>query len=379
MTEFKFEERPYQREAVDKTLAFFGSGAESVLIESPVGSGKTVMGLMIVQELQRRMPLRVNYVASRKHILDQMAKLNAEYFHCDVVPVSVFSSNPPPADLMILDEAHHEATQSCVRMYERTGNRLTLGLSATPMRTDRMRLSFQHTVQCCNIQRLINLGVLSPYHAYKMPEWNVDAVARIYTQQPEHWGKSLVFFSTVAECRRFQMLVGEAGIPCEVVTGSSNKDKQLELFINGELPVIANVSVLSEGFDLPELSSVFIRDASRLPTIQMGGRGLRRAPGKECCKIVQSEHTAFPFEKVAQPAEGFRYYRDRWLSCSGDSRIIAATVAHSVQLLEARREITLPRYFSGSPHKRFVSLREGGGGTLRRPAMRIMKNVRRAG
>ena len=379
MPEFKFEERPYQREAVDKTLAFFGSGAESVLIESPVGSGKTVMGLLIVQELQRRMPLRVNYVASRKHILDQMAKLNAEYFHCDIVPVSVFSSNPPPADLMILDEAHHEATQSCVRMYERTGNRLTLGLSATPMRTDRMRLSFQHNVQCCNIQRLINLGVLSPYHAYKMPEWNVDAVARIYIQQPEHWGKSLVFFSTIAECRRFQAQLAEAGIPCEVVTGSSNKDKQLELFINGELPVIANVSVLSEGFDLPELSSVFIRDASRLPTIQMGGRGLRRAPGKECCKIVQSEHTAFPFEKVAQPAEGFRYYRDRWLSCSGDSRIIAATVAHSVQLLEARREISLPRYFSGSPHKRYVSLREGGGGTLRRLTMRVLKNVRRAG
>ena len=372
MSEFKFEERPYQREAVDKSLALFGSGAESVLIESPVGSGKTVMGLMIVQELQRRAPLRVNYVASRKHILDQMAKLNAEYFHCDVVPVSIFSSNPPSADMVIVDEAHHEATQSCVKMYERTGNRLTLGLSATPMRTDRMRLSFQHNVRCCNIQRLIDLGVLSPYHAYKMPEWNVDAVAGIFIQQPEHWGKSLVFFSTIGECRAFQARLAGAGIPCEVVTGTSNKDKQLELFINGELPVVANVSVLSEGFDLPELSSVFIRDASRLPTIQMGGRGLRKAPGKECCKIVQSEHTKFPFEKVALPAEGFRYYRDRWLSCSGDSRIITETVAHSVQLLEARREITMPHYFSASPHKRYVSLREAGGRKAKRPVWRGM-------
>ena len=379
MSDFVFEERPYQREAVEKALALFDAGSESVLIESPVGSGKTVMGLMIVQALQRGAPLRVNYVASRKHILDQMAKLNAEYFHCDVVPVSVFSSNPPPADMVIVDEAHHEATQSCVRMYERTGNRLTLGLSATPMRTDRMRLSFQHNIHCCNIQRLIDIGVLSPYHAYKMPEWNVDAVAGIFIQQPEHWGKSLVFFSTIGECRRFQALVGEAGIPCEVVTGTSNKDQQLELFINGELPVIANVSVLSEGFDLPELSSVFIRDASRLPTIQMGGRGLRRAPGKECCNIVQSEHTKFPFEKVAQPAAGFRYYRDRWLSCSGDSRIIAETVARSVQLLEGRREIRLPRYFAGSPHKRYVSLRTGGGGTLRRMSWRRLMNALHVG
>ena len=167
MSNFEFEERSYQREAVDQTLGLFDSGAESVLIESPVGSGKTVMGLMVVQELQSRMPhLKVNYVAPRKHILEQMERLNAEYFHCDVVPVSVFCSNPPRADLVILDDAHHEATQSCVDMYERTRNRLTLGLSATPMRTDRMRLSFRHNVRCCNIQRLINMGVLSPYHSY---------------------------------------------------------------------------------------------------------------------------------------------------------------------------------------------------------------------
>ena len=357
MRSFHFEERPYQREAVDKTLSLFDSGAESVLIESPVGSGKTVMGLMVVQELQRlNTGLRVNYVASRKHILDQMARLNEEYFHCDVKPVSVFAANPPKADLIILDEAHHEATQSCVNMYELAGNRLTLGLSATPMRTDRMRLSFQHSVHCCNIQRLINLGVLSPYHSYKMPEWNVDTVARIFIQQPEHWGKSLVFFSTIGECRQFQELLAQSEIPCEVVTGASNKDKQLELFINGQLPVIANVSVLSEGFDLPELSSVFVRDASRLPTIQMGGRGLRRADGKEYCNIIQSEHSKFPFEKIAAPAAGFRYYRDRWLSCSGDSRIIAETVEQSIQLLESRRDITMPRYFAVSPHKRYVSL-----------------------
>ena len=355
MSEFIFEERAYQREAVDKALELFSAGTESVLIESPVGSGKTVMGLLIVRELQQRDPsLRVNYVASRKHILNQMEKLNEAFFHCAVTPVSVFCKNPPPAEMLILDEAHHEATQSCVDMYERTGNRLTLGLSATPMRTDRMRLSFQRNIHCCNIQRLINLGVLSQYHSYKMPEWHVDAVSRIFIQQPEHWGKSLVFFNTISECRIFQSALAEAGIPCEVVTGSSNKDKQLDLFINGTLPVIANVSVLSEGFDLPELGSVFIRDASRLPTIQMGGRGLRRAPGKDCCKIIQSEHSKFAFEKIAQPEESFRYYRERWLSCSGNSQLVADAVARSLERLETREEIKLPLYIKESPHRRYV-------------------------
>ena len=375
MSNFKFEERPYQREAVDKTLSLFDSGAESVLIESPVGSGKTVMALMIVQELQRRAPLRVNYVAWRKHILDQMDRLNAEHFHCDVVPVSMFCSNPPRADLMILDEAHHEATKSCLKMYERTRNRLTLGLSATPVRTDRMRLSFQHNVHCCNIQRLINTGVLSSYHSYKIPEWSVETVSRIFTQQPKHWGKSLVFLNTIAECRRFQAHLAKEGVPCEVVTGKSDKDRQLELFINGNLPVIANVSVLTEGFDLPELSSVFIRDASRDPTIQMGGRVLRRAPGKEFCNIVQSEQTTCPFEKVAKPAEGFRYHRDKWLSCSGKSKIIADMVAYTLNLRKNRPEIRLPHYIDASPHKIYVSLRNAGVRNFLTPERKLYEEI----
>ena len=52
MNRFVFEERPYQTEAVAQVLAEFENGRESVLLESPVGSGKTVMGLMIIQKLQ---------------------------------------------------------------------------------------------------------------------------------------------------------------------------------------------------------------------------------------------------------------------------------------------------------------------------------------
>ena len=66
MSSFVFEERPYQTEAVAQVLAEFENGRESVLLESPVGSGKTVMGLMIIQKLQKNYngQLRVNWVAS---------------------------------------------------------------------------------------------------------------------------------------------------------------------------------------------------------------------------------------------------------------------------------------------------------------------------
>ena len=354
---FEFEERSYQREAVAHVLAEFGSGKNSVLLESPVGSGKTVMGLLVIKYLQEHSerPLKVNWVASRRHILEQTQAINDAFFHCDLRYVSVFCSAPPAAEMVVLDEAHHEATQSCVEMYENTGNRLTLGLSATPLRTDRMRLSFQSDVRCCGIRQLIGMGVLSPYDSYKLPVWDLDLVCHVFCKEPERWGKSLLFFSRVEECRRFQHRLEEQGLRCEVVTGSSNKDRQLALFAAGDVQAVANVSVLSEGFDLPELRSVFLRDASRLPTIQMAGRGLRKAPGKECCALVQSSETRYPVEQIADPRQSFRYMKNKWLSCGGDTKMILETVEKSLKLLEERK-IELPKFLSAGPFVREVRI-----------------------
>ena len=356
---FVFEEREYQRRAVEQTLDFFSRGKESVLIESPVGSGKTIMGLLVIKSLQEANPdLRVNWVASRRHILEQTDRVNQEFFHCRINFVSVFNDAPPKADMIVLDEAHHEATQSCLNMYEKTRNRLTLGLSATPLRTDKMRLSFQETVRTCSIQSLINQGVLSQYHSCKIPYWSVELAAKVYCQDPERWGKTLAFFSTVAECRRFAELLKSQNVSCEVVSANSRRDIQLDMFANGRLQVIANVSVLSEGFDLPELKSVFIRDGSRLPVIQMAGRGLRKSADKTICNLVQSEQSAFQCEKIAKPLESFKYVRDCWLACSDHTEAIMRALARSVELLDKRKQCRMPLFITNAPHKTAVSLAE---------------------
>ena len=67
---------------------------------------------------------------------------------------------------------------------------------------------------------------------------------------PEKWGKSLAFFPTVMECCQFQKVLAGFGVPCEVVTAESDKDRQLEDFIAGKVKVIANVSMLTEGIHL---------------------------------------------------------------------------------------------------------------------------------
>ena len=236
-----YEKRRYQTEAIDATLAAFAEkGRESVLLESPVGSGKTYMALEMLHRLQEKLgrPLRINWVAPRHRLLQQVMEANRDLYRDSIRPVSLFASAPPEADFVVLDEAHHEATQSCVLLYEKMRAKWTLGLSATPLRTDRMKLSFQETVRTCPIGRLIREGYLSPFNSYLIPTYSVDSVADHYLAAPEKWGKSLVFFSTIAECVAFKARLAEGGIGCEVVTGESNKDVQMVAFEEGRVPFL---------------------------------------------------------------------------------------------------------------------------------------------
>ena len=341
-----WEVRQYQQEAVAACLAgFAGHGSASVMLESPVGSGKTYMALETIHALQeiwgRR--LKVDWVAPRRHLLRQVMEANMALHQDNIRPVSLFAKTPPEADLVVLDEAHHEATQSCVLLYEKMKSEYVLGLSATPLRTDRMKLSFQETVTTCSIDRLIREGFLSPFHSYLLPHYGPQIAAECYLNSPEKWGKALVFFQTVLECRQFQKALAEGGVACEVVTAESDKDRQLEEFIAGKVRVIANVAMLTEGFDQPDVQTIFARDASRLPTIQMCGRGLRLAEGKTHCNVVQSAKTGYLFERVTPAQRRFRLMNGQWMALQDGTEAIEKTLKMSLLLLERRERARAER------------------------------------
>lgn len=337
-----WEIRPYQQEAVAACLAgFMENRCASVMLESPVGSGKTYMALETIHLLQEALGrrIRVDWVAPRRHLLQQVMEANMNLHRDTIRPVSLFEKTPPEADLVVLDEAHHEATQSCVLLYEKMKADFVLGLSATPLRTDRMKLSFQETVTTCSIDRLIREGYLSPFHSYVLPHYGPQIVGECYLNSPERWGKSIAFFQTVMECHQLQKVLALAGVPCEVVTAESDKDRQLEDFLSGRVRVIANVSMLTEGFDQPDIQTIFARDASRLPTIQMCGRGLRKFDGKGFCNIVQSAKTPYLFEKVAPAKRSFKLMNGQWMALQDGTEAIEAMIKMSLALLERREQM----------------------------------------
>ena len=292
VTQTKIEPRPYQARIVNKVVAMlegrFTNGlgnlepaARSAMIESPTGSGKTVMGLLTAKLLQERHGVRVGWVAMRRNLLNQTAAENVEQ-GIDVDPIefiSMFDKNPPTdIDLLIVDEAQHDAASSMAFLHNRIRPRWILGLTATPFRADRVKLCFDKVIKDAGIHQLIQDGYLAKYHHYTIPAFNVDTVAEFYLREPHRWGKTIVFFRKLAECFEFAERLQRHDIACETVTGSSDRDAQLARFRQGGTDVLVNCMVLTEGFDCPDLQTVFCRDSAKGPTMQMCGRAFRKHP-----------------------------------------------------------------------------------------------------
>jgi superfamily II DNA or RNA helicase len=217
--------------------------------------------------------------------------------------------------------------------------RWILGLTAVPFRTDRLKLCFDKVIRDAGIHALIEEGYLSQYEHFTIPEFSVETVAEFYLREPNRWGKSIVFFRTLRECHRFRDLLVAGGVVCEVVSASTDREQQLEAFQTDSVPILANCMILTEGFDCPNLQTVFCRDSSKGPTVQMCGRVLRRHPGLAVKNIVQSKLTRWPFTRVARPVQHWLWQADEWRSLNINPLIDVVTAQARVALANSRVEL----------------------------------------
>jgi superfamily II DNA or RNA helicase len=335
------EKRPYQDRIHTKALKAYDAGAISCLIESPTGSGKTVMGLGIAQEMERR-GMRIGWVAMRRNLLAQAKAENEEKFGIKNIEfISMFQKELPKVDFMVLDECHHQACGTCVTLLNRAKPKKYLGMTATPFRTDRMQLSFQKVIKDAGIHLLIQEGYLAPYEHFIIPKWSPPDVAAAYAEEKERWGKSVMFFLTVEECYTCQAALLTRGIQSEVITANTDRDEQLDRFDRGEIPVVLNVYILSEGFDCPDLKTVWVRPSSKSPTIQMAGRVFRKHPSKPFAQIVQSEDASFTIVDHARALNRYTKISGQWLSIRGNDNLQRAHL-RALQTIAASKDVKMP-------------------------------------
>ncbi len=319
--------RPYQADGIEALRRSLRAGHRRILAVAPTAGGKTVIFSTIIAAAVARGGTALVLV-HREELLDQAsAKLTA----CDVLhgviksgrkeqpcwPVQVASIQSlirrqvPPSSLVIVDECHHVAAPTHRQVIDRLPDATILGFTATPFRTDGRGLGdvFTDLVEIATPSQLTELGILVPPRVFAPSAPDLfgvrttagdynrkDLVLRVDTPKligsvAEHWGRivhgrlSVAFAASIEHSKHLAAAlcgVGARAVHVDADTDSDVRKTYLDMLARGELDVISNVGLFSEGWDLPRLGAVIVARPTQSTGlwIQMCGRGARAHEGK---------------------------------------------------------------------------------------------------
>jgi hypothetical protein len=232
--------------------------------------------------------------------------------------------NPESFSIVVVDEAHHAVAESYRRIFQRLGlfspenHRYLVGFTATPRRGDSQGLGqvFEQVCYSRDLREMISAGYLCPIRGWRVDtDLSLDGVtvrhgdfvegqlARVvntpsrnrlltiaYMRLTNH-RRAIVFCVDVQHAKDVSVAFNEAGVRSEPVWGEMARDERRETlrrFSKGEIQVLTNCNLLTEGFDEPEITCVIMArpTKSKLLYAQMIGRGTRLNPGKPDVMVV---------------------------------------------------------------------------------------------
>ena len=345
--------RPYQEAAVDAACEALDKHRNTIVV-APTGAGKTIMLSALVGKRHRTgkkvlvMQHRDELVAQNKSKFEKInpylttSIVNGTVKHWD--GDAVFSmvqtisreknmAQRPAFDMVVIDESHHAAADTYVRVIkavkEDNPNVEIVGFTATPNRGDGkgLRKVFNNCSHQIEITTLIREGFLVPPKTYvvdcgvrdqlnnvkrKGNDFDMDEVEAIMNRRVinnkvvEEWfkyasdRKTVVFCSTIKHAEDLTNTFLDCDVNAELVTGETPKPERAQILhdlAHGDVQVVVNVAVLTEGFDAPPVSCVALtRPCSQEGTmVQMIGRGLRTVDPEEFPDVIKTDCIVLDF------------------------------------------------------------------------------------
>ena len=228
--------------------------------------------------------------------------------------------------MIVIDEAHHALAKTYKGMWDRFPKAKFLGLTATPCRLNGKGFTdlFDVLVQSWSVPEFISKGRLATYDFVSiksdgMTQRLIDSlqkrgadgdyqnkemdmllnkkpnIERLY-QSLEEFGKDrkgIVYAINISHAQKITKQYQEHGVKAIAIdskTPATERQQDIEAFKKGDIQVLVNVDIFSEGFDCPDVEFVQLArpTLSLAKYLQMVGRGLRVAKGKKNCVIIDN-------------------------------------------------------------------------------------------
>lgn len=252
----------------------------------------------------------------------------------------------PQEIFLVIDEAHHATAKTYRHLIDKVNENVKefrmLGLTATPFRTAEyekgllLKVFPDDIIYKTDLRTLIDRGILSEPHFKeiktdidmtkvldeneldKIKFFDIDSIGKDtaktiaenrernhcivdhYIENKPTYKQTLVFALNIDNAIALNSLFNSKGVKSEYVVSAIVDEKgvirkednteKIKQFRNGELDVLVNVNILTEGTDLPQIQTIFLArpTISTILMTQMIGRGLRgkKAGGTKKAYIV---------------------------------------------------------------------------------------------
>ena len=344
--------RPHQIEAKAKIFDAW-SKYDSVMLQMPTGTGKTYLFTSLINDIintykMAHKDIKILIVVHRTELLDQIsATLNKfgiahgfiqgareQYLWKRVQVGSIMSLLTDKNyhnvcrqkfNYIIVDEAHHSLADTYIRLFELFPNAKKLGVTATPWRLNHESFLslYQYLIVSPQISWFINNNLLSDFDYVSIKQnsevqrlvdnsevartgdySNVDLDNTFNNQRIRsklyesylHFAngrKGIIYAINKLHAAKIAELYSSHGVKAMAIDCDTPRDVRQQIisaFKNGEISVLVNVDIFTEGFDCPDVNFIQLARPTKSLSLylQQVGRGLRIVEGKEKTIILDN-------------------------------------------------------------------------------------------
>ena len=354
-----------QKRALENLERLRAHGENKALVIAATGTGKTYMSAFDVMNYK---PKTMLFIVHREEILKKAKSTFQKLLKDRNIRMGLFTGNAKDRDAdylfatiqtmnrhyeefdknhfdyIIVDEAHHGASDSYLNVLSHFEPKFTLGMTATPERCDSLSVFdlFGNNVALeVRLHEALDEDLVIPFHYFgvtdiegvDLEDVNLDDKSELAKRLMVHrrvdfiiekmnfyghdgnFRKLLGFCVNIEHAKYMAREFNERGIESIALTGANTIEERAEYIKRLEsdkdsLQAIFTVDIFNEGVDIPSINTVLMLRPTNSPIIfiQQLGRGLRKSGSKEFLTVLDFIGNHNKTFLIAIALNGARYY-----------------------------------------------------------------------